>query len=226
LYLRKSGAIESDYDTLARQITEATGLPIAVEGIYRWIVFVPSKTSPHIGVPNRFFGLMRSGKIKVRGIEMRRHDCPAIVADMQDDILNALRTASNAKEYLRIVESQGKEILDAYLARLNNGEVEATDLSISSHLTQYPEQYRHATRAAIAAQSLVARGVQLRPGEMIEYVLTDTGSAIPSERVKPLQMAGDGLCYDREEYRRLLLEAFRPFFPCAIKDDPPEHCPR
>jgi DNA polymerase-2 len=211
LYLRKPGATASDYDTLASQIADKTGLPMAVEGIYRWIVFVPSKTSPRIGVPNRFFGLMESGKLKVRGIETRRHDCPAIVADMQNEILDALRDASNAGEYLSIVESRGREILEAYLARLHNGEVEATDLAISCHLTQYPQQYRHATRAAIAAQSLVARGVQLRPGEMIEYVLSDTRSAIPSERVKPLQIAADCLSYDRQEYERLLREAFTPF---------------
>jgi DNA polymerase-2 len=211
IYLRKPGTALPEYQALAEQIGKATGLPISVEGIYRWIVFVPSKTSPRIGVPNRYFGLMEDGKLKIRGIEMRRHDCPALIADMQQEILEALRSASNAGEYRAVVASRGREILETYLTRLRDGKVEATDLAISSRLTQYPEQYAHATRAAIAAQSLQARGVRLRPGEAIEYILTDVGSKIPSERARPLQMLEGGLRYDRAEYERLLREAFRAF---------------
>ena len=142
---------------------------------------------------------------------MRRHDCPALVADMQEEILDALRKASGAAEYRTIVETRGREILENYLARLRDGEVEATDLAISSRLTQYPEEYAHATRAAIVAQSLVARGVRLRPGETIEYILTDIHSKIPSERARPLQMLDGGLSYDRGEYERMLREAFGAF---------------
>ncbi|MBI3933570.1 MAG: hypothetical protein HY316_02695 [Acidobacteria bacterium] len=211
LYLRKPGVALPDYQALAEQISAATELPISVEGIYRWIVFVPSKTSPRIGVPNRYFGLMDDGKLKVRGIEMRRHDCPALIADMQQEILEALRKARGADQYRVLLQSRGQEILETYLARLRDGEVEATDLAISSRLTQYPDEYAHATRAAIAAQSLLARGVRLRPGETIEYILTDIHSKIPSERARPLQMLESGLSYDREEYERLLREAFRSF---------------
>jgi len=211
VYLHKPGAARAEYQALADAIGAATGLPISVEGIYRWIVFVPSKSSPRIGVPNRYFGLFDDGKLKIRGIEMRRHDCPALVADMQEEILDALRKASGAAEYRTIVETRGQEILENYLARLRDGEVEATDLAISSRLTQYPEEYAHATRAAIVAQSLVARGVRLRPGETIEYILTDIHSKIPSERARPLQMLDGGLSYDRGEYERLLREAFGAF---------------
>jgi DNA polymerase-2 len=211
IYLHRPGAALAEYQALAEQIDAATGLPISVEGIYRWIVFVPSKSSPRIGVPNRYFGLMADGKLKIRGIEMRRHDCPALIADMQKEILGALRQARDADEYQAVIASRGREILETYLARLRDGEVEAADLAISSRLAQYPEQYAHATRAAIAAQSLHARGVRLRPGETIQYILADIRSAIPSERVRPLQMLEGGLSYDRAEYERLLREAFRAF---------------
>jgi len=213
LYLWKQGAAAADYQQLAREITAATGLPMDVEGVYRWIVFVPSKTSPRIGVPNRFFGVMQSGKLKVRGIEMRRHDCVPLVAEMQEEILAALAQAANRAEYLHVLEIRAAPILDAYVARLRDGDVTAADLAISKRLTQYPEQYAHGTHSAIAAQSLQARGVHLRPGETVEYVIADAGAKIPCERVRPLALLGENLLYDKREYERFMREAFQVFVP-------------
>jgi DNA polymerase elongation subunit (family B) len=211
LYLWKEGTTESDYENLAQQIAAATGLPMAVEGIYRWIVFVPSKTSPRIGVPNRYFGVMRSGKLKVRGIEMRRHDCVPLVARMQEKILEALKEASCRAEYLTLLETRCKPILESYVARLHDGEVSAADLVVSKRLTKYPEEYTHATHNAIAAQSLRARGVLIRPGESVEYVICEAAARVPSERVRPVELLEGNEPYDRCEYERLLREAYRPF---------------
>jgi len=185
---------------------------MAVEGIYRWIVFVPSKTSPLIGVPNRFFGVMNDGKLKIRGIEMRRHDCVPLVARMQEEILEALKQASNREEYLDLVEAHAKPILDSYVARLRDGEVSAADLVVSKRLTQYPEEYAHATHSAIAAQSLQARGIRLRTGETVEYVICDARATVPGERVRPVELDGP-MTYDSQEYERLLRGALRPFVP-------------
>ena len=213
LYLWKANTTAADYDRLADEIAAATGLPMAVEGIYRWIVFVPSKTSPRIGVPNRFFGVMEDGKLKVRGIEMRRHDCVPLVAAMQEEILETLKHATTRAEYLRLLETSAVPILDSYVARVRDGDVAAADLVVSKRLTQYPEQYAHATHSAIAAQSLQARGVRLRPGETVEYVISDAGAKLPCERVRPLALLDGNLSYDREEYERFLRDAFRPFIP-------------
>src|SRR5207302_800329 len=83
VWLKRAGATRTDYEALARGIVEATGLPIAVEGVYRWIAFVPSRTHPLVGVPNRYFGVFEDGTEKVRGLELRRGDAPPIVAAMQ-----------------------------------------------------------------------------------------------------------------------------------------------
>ena len=211
LWLWKTEAMESDYQALSQQIAVATGLPMAVEGIYRWIIFVPSKTSPRIGVPNRYFGVMQNGKLKVRGIEMRRHDCVPLVAEMQEEILATLQHATNRAEYLRLLETRARPILDSYVARVRDGDVTAADLVLSKRLTQYPEQYAHATHSAIAAQSLQARGVRLRPGETVEYLICDAGAQLPSERVRPVAVLDGNTSYDRGEYERLLREAFQAF---------------
>ena len=53
--------------TLCDQITAATGVTMALEGIYRWIVFLPSTQQEGRPVPNRYFGVFSDGTLKYRG---------------------------------------------------------------------------------------------------------------------------------------------------------------
>ncbi|MGH7472377.1 MAG: DNA polymerase domain-containing protein, partial [Candidatus Methylomirabilales bacterium] len=71
IYLQKPGLSVTELETLCREIEEATKIPIAVEGIYRWIVFCPSREAPALTVPNRFYGVFQHGEQKVRGLELR-----------------------------------------------------------------------------------------------------------------------------------------------------------
>jgi DNA polymerase-2 len=61
------------------EISRATHVPLNFEGRYRWIVFLPSKIHPNVGVLNRYYGVMERGKIKVRGLDIRRRDTPRLV---------------------------------------------------------------------------------------------------------------------------------------------------
>ena len=36
--------------------------------------FLPSKLHPSVSVLNRYFGVMDNGKVKIRGLEVRRSD--------------------------------------------------------------------------------------------------------------------------------------------------------
>jgi len=90
LWLKKQNAQLDDYQALCQKITEKSKIPINFEGRYKWIVFLPSKIHPNIGVLNRYYGVMESGKIKVRGIEVRRRDTPKFIFDAQTDIIKVL----------------------------------------------------------------------------------------------------------------------------------------
>ncbi len=41
LYVRKAGATHDDYESLTEEIAARTGLPLAIEAIYRYVVFMP-----------------------------------------------------------------------------------------------------------------------------------------------------------------------------------------
>ena len=45
-------------------IQHQTGLQIALDGVYRWVAFLPSKRDPRAPVANRYFGVFQDGEIK------------------------------------------------------------------------------------------------------------------------------------------------------------------
>ncbi len=209
LYVQRAGARRADYAHLVREIEQRTGLPMALEAVYRYVVFLPSKQSPEVPVPNRFFCVPEEGEIKIRGLECRRHDTPPLVARMQREALAILAEAHDFESYCRKLE-EAREVLERYLARVEDGSVGIEELIISRRLTRPANGYKHASATAIAAKQLARAGVALRPGETIEYILTDTDSNYADDRVRALTMWESWRGYDIEEYRRALREAFKP----------------
>lgn len=211
LWVKKAGATRAEYERLARAIEAATELPVALAGVYHYIVFLPSQQNASVPVPNRYFGVFAGGgKTKVRGLDLRRHDCPPLIARMQEEVLAILAEAEDTDSYRRkLVEAA--EVFYRYRERLLEGRVTWEELVIRKRLTQAPEAYRKASLVAVAAQSLAARGVKLRPGEVIEYVITGANAPVPSERACPLTLVNDFLSYDRDKYLELLDKAFEPF---------------
>jgi DNA polymerase-2 len=206
VWLTRPGATRADYEALAQAIVEATGLPIAVEGVYRWIAFVPSRTHPLVGVPNRFFGVFEDGTEKVRGIELRRGDTPPIVAAMQRRMLDVLfeaGTLDEAHARFTILE----DLLNEQIVRLRQHEVRAEELVIRTVLSQDPREYERGIPQAVAAHQLVQAGITLHPGEMIEYIITNAAAKIPAERAAAYARLPSDWCYDVDRYTLMLRRA-------------------
>jgi DNA polymerase-2 len=222
LYVQRADATREDYAQLAREIEQRTGLPMALEAVYRYVVFLPSKQSPEVPVPNRFFCVPEEGEIKIRGLECRRHDTPPLVARMQREALAILAEAHDFESYCRKLE-EAREVLERYLARVEEGSVGIEELAISRRLTRPANGYKHASATAIAAKQLDRAGVALRPGETIEYIITDADSNYADDRVRALTMWEGWRGYDVSEYQRALREAFKPLEQFAFKWNP-YHC--
>ncbi len=90
LWVKKPGATESDFEELRREIQAAIGLPLAFDGIYRWVAFLPSRMHEDVPVLNRYFGIFEDGSMKVRGIELRRRDAVRVVTDCQSELTAAV----------------------------------------------------------------------------------------------------------------------------------------
>ena len=206
LWLVKSGANRIDYDALAQVITEETRLPINVEGIYRWIGFLPSRVNPKMPVPNQFVGLFDHGPMKTRGIEIRRSDAPFLVKRVQAEVLRCLSQARTLAE-LREQIPQALEIVRTYRRYLHDGHATVEELAITKSLSKVPQAYRQQTLSMITAQELLARGVPLQAGDTIHYVITDADSAYPPDRARAVAGLDGTWSYDVSAYDSLLLKA-------------------
>jgi len=206
LWLKKKDVEPRDYAELCGVVSREVGVPLNVEGRYRWIVFLPSRT--HAGVPvlNRYYGVFDSGKIKVRGIEARRADTPKFIHDAQMDMIRVLAKARNSKEFLdRMPEAL--DVLRNHTRELVEGRVSAEELLIAKRLSLRPSEYSHDVLQAIAAKQLVKAGVDVSAGQTVQYLITNSESKRAHLRVKPAPLLNAGVHYDSRKYVELLLSA-------------------
>lgn len=206
LWLKKPGATEQDYERLTDAITQATGLPVGFEGMYRWIGFLPSTKSPTMGVANRYAGVFANGELKIRGVEARRHDTAPFVSKLQQAMLDRLALARSVREYQEAIPEVFDQLREALLI-LREGKMPLPDVAMRRSLSKNPEDYVAASPTAIASQTLRSRGIQLQPGESILYVMTDAKAKLPGDRVSPLADFPCDRSYDVAYYRTQAIKA-------------------
>jgi DNA polymerase elongation subunit (family B) len=198
LWIYKEGSTDADHQALVEEIGRETGVRIDIEGLYRWLAFPPSRQYAANPVANRYFGAFEDGKIKMRGIEARRHDTIRWIREAQGEMLEILARAESAAQY-RAKLAEVFALAREKLAALRRGDVPPRQLSILHRISQPPEEYRANLPVALAARELAAHGVHLAPGEAVEFVLTLGGGARPYD----VWRATDRV--DTARYRELFL---------------------
>jgi DNA polymerase elongation subunit (family B) len=206
LWLKKEGAELRDYAAFSGAVTREFGIQLNVEGRYRWIVFLPSKTHPNVPVLNRYYGVFDSGEIKVRGIEVRKSDTPKFIHDAQSDMIEVLAKARNSEEFLDSIP-EALDVLRKYAERLMAREVCTKDLLIEKRLSLNPSKYTHDVLQAISAKRLVKEGVEVSAGQTIQYLITNAESKKSFRRVLPAQLVRANMRYDVGKYLDLLLSS-------------------
>jgi DNA polymerase elongation subunit (family B) len=204
LWLKKDVGIE-EFVSLGRLITRELGIPLDIEGRYKWIVFLPSKHK-RIGVMNRYYGLFEDDKLKVRGIEIRRGDIPRIVKKAQLEMLNTLKKAEDASGFRERIPSAIK-VLGDHVDRLMHGEVDLDDLVLTVRISMRPEQYRAKTLTHAAMSHLADRGIKIHPGEYVRYIIRDQGARKIRDRVILADFFKEGEKYDALAYAELLFRS-------------------
>jgi DNA polymerase elongation subunit (family B) len=206
LWIRKKGFREEEILDLCRKISEATGITMSLEGIYRWMAFLPSKGNPESPVANRYFGLFRNGKIKARGLAFRRGDTPPLIQEAQLRMVEILAEARDRDDY-RAKIPRILDLLLEYSLMLKNGQAKNEDLAIGKRISQEPSAYKVDSLTALAAQELEDVGIPIHPGEKVRYVIKDAESKDKAERVRPFPLVGPDDTYDVKKYLDLLVKA-------------------
>jgi DNA polymerase-2 len=192
-----------EFQPLLDEITVRTGLPIALDGIYRWVAFLPSRDDASVPVPNRYFGLYTDGQFKLRGIEARRHDTAPFIADAQLAILSRMAGLAEGGVPEQFLE-EVRALLEQYLASLREGQVGLERLLVSQTLSRSLSEYRVMSPAARAAAQLEAIGKRLNPGQRVRFLYT---LGEPGVLAWDLPAEPDPAAVDVPRYEELLVRA-------------------
>ena len=192
------------YESLEKSIENKTGFDISLEGVYKWVAFVPSKSNKMVGVPNRYFGVFDDGTLKIRGIEARRHDTPIFFSNYQQLILNVLSEAGTISE-VKSLFPKIKAIFESHLKLLKERKVSLTDLVFTKRVSKNYDEYEDRdTVENNAVLDLSEGGKSLRAGEILKYVVTDYYRKHSRKRGIPIELANSQTRYDVKRYCEIL----------------------
>jgi DNA polymerase elongation subunit (family B) len=195
---------------VAEHMRNDIGIPIEIEGVYKWVVFLPCK-SMDVGAMNRYYGLFENGEMKIRGIETRRRDMPELVKKAQYEMLDILSKAEDSQEFKETIpEALGA--LKVWAERVVYGDVDLEDLIFTSRISKPLEEYSHFSNQVAALTQLEEHMVDVNPGEIVRYMLVNSESMKASERLKIADLVEDGDEYDKKKYVEHLFKAGESLF--------------
>jgi DNA polymerase elongation subunit (family B) len=192
LFIKKKGINDADVKELCRDLEAETGVPASFEGIFKWVVFLPSINDPKRPIPARYFGVYSNGTIKARGIEVRQKSCPQVVKYFQQKCLEIMALCST-KEEIKLKFPGMKKLLFAFLKELGNFSPE----DLAQNVCLGKENYARNIPQKAVVELLRRKNIEAKPGMPVSYVFSSKGIRLAGEKVKP----------DEAHYRRLLERA-------------------
>ena len=197
-------------EVLIEDVENETSILLEKEGVYRWIVFLPSK-SDGLGVANRYYGVLE-GETEMRGIHARRKDTPKFFKKVQRKVLESMKDARNLDELEEKVE-EAMDLIKKDFIQLKREEVDFKELYFSKTVSKKAEEYSNLIETKAALLQYQDEDIPVHPGEYVRYIVTDQKSKHYREKVKI--EGSDVEHYDRDFYSkyfyRVVDEMLSPF---------------
>jgi DNA polymerase elongation subunit (family B) len=206
MWIQKRGATEAEILDLCRAIQKAVGIGINLEGIYKWVSFLPSRVDPAVSVANRYLGAFRSGELKLRGIDLRRSDTPPLIAEAQQRMLEVLARVDDLAGFAARIPMV-LDIFVEYAWRLREGQVRLEDLTIKRTVSKEAGEYKTNSQIGLASRQMADRGVAVHPGERVRYVISDANAPNAEARVRAIPFLAPDTPYDTGKYLEFLCRA-------------------
>jgi DNA polymerase-2 len=215
---KKNEATKQDYLELKESIETETGFAISFEGVYKWIAFVSSKINNQLPVSNRYFGVFEDeGTLKVRGMEVRRHDTPQFFSKCQQEILEIIAKGNNIEEVRALIPKVRDSCFQKYAQLLKERKVPLKELVFTKRLSKDSNEYQinRNTIENDAIQQLGIEGKSLKAGQILKYVITDYYNRMKkhsryNRRTIPIELINEKTttitAYDVRKYTELLAE--------------------
>jgi DNA polymerase II len=216
MWVQKPGCVTPQaIQPLLDEIHDRTHLPIALDGIYKWVAFLSSRRNKKIAVPNLYFGIFQNGEIKTRGIETRRHDTAAFISETQMkilEILNKIPDPHQITDHLHEIRTCVFQVQ----ADLRAGRIPLEKLIVHQTVSRNLDEFRVLTPAATAIKQLQKAGKPLRPGQSIRMLYT---LGVPRARAWDLPDPFDARTLNIPRYESLLQRAVQTILEPFIGTD-------
>lgn len=206
LWLKKLGVSPREVADFCHEASKIIGVPLDVEGKYRWIVFLPSRILEGVPVLNRYYGVFESGSIKLRGLETRRQDTPVFIVKAQKEMVKKLAGANDWSSFKNKIPD-ALHVLKDCVTKLVKGEADVQELFVTKRLSKSPSDYMHNVFQAIAANQLEKAGFDVHAGQNVQYLIVNARSKWPNKRVVAAQLLTPDVYYDVKEYVEMLFSA-------------------
>lgn len=146
--------------------------------IYDWIVILPQADGT--GSYGNYYGRLRSGEMKYRGVAARRRNSPPYVQNMQKALFALMATAHEAEELARM-RLEARLIYNRYRDDIAGANI--SDLVITRRIGR--EVYRNQCMAQAVIETYRSHGVELKPGMDASYIVRDEKKTVADPAFDP-----------------------------------------
>ncbi|MDR0912456.1 MAG: hypothetical protein LBM96_07655 [Methanobrevibacter sp.] len=155
-------------------------MELEYEGFYRRGFFVSKKR----------YAVLEDGNIVAKGLELVRRDWAPIAKNTQQKILMSILTYGNIDVAVQEIKKVLKEI--------KSGKTPMKDLIIHTQITKKLKDYKNTGPHVIVASKLEAKGIEVKKGTIIQYVIVK-GKGLIRDRAIAYEDSV-GYEYDAEYY--------------------------
>jgi DNA polymerase elongation subunit (family B) len=208
IFVKKRGATGDEYKRLAEAISERLGLPMALEGHYKFMALLSRGANPRLGAARRYYGVLTDGRLHYRGIELRRHDTPPFIKDLQVRLMEILLDAESIEEIQGSRYREACRYVEEACNRVRRGEIPVEELAVAKALRKPVKDYDGLFPHVVAALQILQKRGKPRIGEAVKYIYVNEDHRNPYRRVVSVDvMDRSRRYYDKEKYVELVLDA-------------------
>ncbi len=211
---------EKDLEPVFQEIKEKTGVGISLDGVYSWLVFLPSKGDPGFPVANRYFGRFTDGELKLRGLLCRHKDIPVYIKRAQMGMLTRMKKCVLIRD-LKNDHFRMEKLYRHYDRLLKEEKIPFRYLYFRRNIGRALEDYRVDNAGSVSVRQILNMNrddknfPSVLPGEKVEYLLVRGNEKYAAREIA--EKAPEKIRCHIPEYRRWLLEAYKeiwePFAP-------------
>jgi len=163
-------------------------MELELENFYDYGLFVSKKGEESSGAKKKYALIDSKGEIKIIGFETVRGDWSLIARETQKKVIEIILKENSFEKALNYARKVIKE--------LNEGRVDMKKLIIRNQLKMDLEKYKQIGPHVAVAKQMRERGVNIREGSMINYIVC-SGKGLIRDRSKIPKEARD---YDKDYY--------------------------